>query len=124
MIGEWYRFSFCSIWRYANFASDDRIVIVAMKHAADAGFDASNIRTHCHEGTRVLILHQLMIWVYQQDTRRVYWLNGHAGSGKSTIAQSFAEMLFVEHLLGASVFCSRDSSEKSDIKMIFPTIAF
>lgn len=94
-----------------------------MKHAPDAGFDASNTRSHCLEGTRVLILRELKKWALRQDGPRVYWLNGHAGSGKSTIAQSFAEMLFVEHLLGASVFCSRDSSDKSDMKMIFPTVA-
>jgi hypothetical protein len=51
-------------------------------------------------------------------------LNGHAGSGKSTIAQSFAEWLFADGKLGGSFFCSRESDQRSSTKAIFPTIAF
>lgn len=57
-------------------------------------------------------------------TKQVYWLNGHAGSGKSTIAQSFAQWVFQEQMLGASFFCSRNSPQRRDYRMIFPTLAF
>jgi hypothetical protein len=35
-------------------------------------------------------------------------LNGLAGTGKSTIAQTIAERIFADGRLGASFFCSRD----------------
>jgi len=54
----------------------------------------------------------------------VFWLNGLAGTGKSTIAQTFAEISFADGKLGASFFCSRDFEDRSNLKAIFPTLAF
>jgi hypothetical protein len=36
----------------------------------------------------------------------------------------FAEMSFADGKLGASFFCSRDFEDRSNLQMIFPTIAF
>jgi len=46
-----------------------------------------------------------------------------AGTGKSTIAQTIAERLFVDDQLGASFFCSRDFEDRSNLHFIFPTLA-
>jgi hypothetical protein len=54
----------------------------------------------------------------------VYWLNGLAGTGKSTIAQTIAERIFADGRLGASFFCSRDFKDRRDLHYIFPTLAF
>jgi len=54
----------------------------------------------------------------------VFWLNGLAGTGKSTIAQTFAEISFADGRLGASFFCSRDFEDRSNLQAIFPTLAF
>ena len=59
----------------------------------------------------------------EQD-QRVFWLNGLAGTGKSTIAQTVAEMASVDGKLGASFFCSRDFEDRSNLQAIFPTLAF
>ena len=56
--------------------------------------------------------------------QRVFWLNGLAGTGKSTIAQSFAQTSFSDGKLGAGFFCSRDFEDRSNIQKIFPTLAF
>ena len=58
------------------------------------------------------------------DDRRIFWLNGLAGTGKTAIAQTFAETSFADGKLGASFFCSRDSEGRSDVQAIFPTLAF
>ena len=58
------------------------------------------------------------------DESQIFWLNGLAGTGKSTIAQTISERLFAEGLLGASFFCSRDFEDRSNLHSIFPTIAF
>jgi hypothetical protein len=46
-----------------------------------------------------------------------------AGTGKSTIAQSVAERVFADGRLGASFFCSRDFEDRSNLQLIFPTLA-
>ena len=50
-------------------------------------------------------------------------MNGLAGTGKSTIAQTIAERVFADGQLGASFFCSRDFEDRSNLHFIFPTIA-
>ncbi|KAI0084568.1 WD40-repeat-containing domain protein [Irpex rosettiformis] len=102
----------------------ERNALDKLTRAKNAGFDASNHRSRCLAGTRTKVLHTLQQWAEDPDGHQVYWLNGHAGSGKSTIAQSFAEMLLATGDLGASFFCSRDSQQQSDLKTIFPTLAF
>ena len=54
----------------------------------------------------------------------MFWLNGLAGTGKSTIAQSFSETIDNEGLLGASFFCSQDYLNRKELKNIFPTLAY
>ena len=50
-------------------------------------------------------------------------MNGLAGTGKSTIAQTIAEGIFSDGRLGASFFCSRDFEDRSNLQLIFPTLA-
>jgi len=50
-------------------------------------------------------------------------LNGLAGTGKTTIAQTIAERVFAGGQLGASFFCSRDFEDRSNLQYIFPTLA-
>ena len=50
-------------------------------------------------------------------------MNGLAGTGKSTIAQTIAERLFADARLSASFFCSRDFEDRRVLRFIFPTIA-
>ena len=50
-------------------------------------------------------------------------MNGLAGTGKSTIAQTIAERTFADGRLGASFFCSRDFEDRSNLKAIFLTLA-
>ena len=59
-----------------------------------------------------------------EKEQRIFWLNGLAGTGKSTIAQTFAERMFADGKLGASFFCSRDFADRSNLHTIFPTLAF
>ena len=63
-------------------------------------------------------------WSADHDASPIYWLNGLAGTGKSTIAQSIAEHIFADGRLGASFFCSRDFKDRRDLRYIFPTLAF
>ena len=81
-------------------------------------------RRGCLRGTRETVLNNIELWTKDSNQVPVFWLNGLAGTGKSTIAQTFAEHMFAEGLLGASFFCSRDFQDRSDLHFIFPTLAF
>ena len=94
-----------------------------MYHAPDAGHLGGN-RQGCMKGTRRDVLSQLEHWLNDEEDKHVFWLNGLAGTGKSTIAQTFAEMSFADGKLGASFFCSRDFEDRSNLRTIFPTLAF
>jgi len=65
-----------------------------------------------------------MRWAKDPQDRHVFWLNGLAGTGKSTIAQTFSEMVAKNGTLGASFFCSRDYLDRKALKNIFPTLAY
>ena len=78
----------------------------------------------CLAGTRESVLRDLLLWAKNPQERNVFWLNGLAGTGKSTIAQSFSEAVAKEGLLGASFFCSRDYLDRKELKNIFPTLAY
>ena len=75
------------------------------------------------KGTRGAVLDEIELWTRDFDKLPVYWLNGLAGTGKSTIAQTIAERVFADGRLGASFFCSRDFEDRSNLQLIFPTLA-
>jgi hypothetical protein len=100
----------------------DHCLLQDMNHTAGAGYCSGN-REGCLRGTRGDVLLQLEHWLEDKQGQCVFWLNGLAGTGKSTIAQTFAEIAFAEGRLGASFFCSRDFEDRSNIQRIFPTLA-
>ena len=101
----------------------DLSLLKGMHHTSGAGFLAGN-RRGCLKGTRRDVLLQIEQWLMNKKDQRVFWLSGLAGTGKSTIAQTFAEISFADGKLGASFFCSRDFEDRSNLQAIFPTIAF
>jgi hypothetical protein len=86
--------------------------------------DAHNLSVStCTPGTRVSLLEDLMAWATASDSSCVFWLNGLAGTGKSTIARTLCERLDAQGRLGASFFISRDQSERRDASNIVRSIA-
>jgi len=77
------------------------------------------------KGTRRGVLQQLEDWLHDEQGEPILWLHGAAGTGKSAIAQTFAEICFADGILGASFFCSQARDNRRDhIREIFPTLAF
>ncbi|CAE6474151.1 unnamed protein product [Rhizoctonia solani] len=54
----------------------------------------------------------------------MFWMNGMAGTGKTTIACTFSEVLERGDRLAASFFCTRTTAECRDVTRIIPTIAY
>ena len=93
-----------------------------MQYADGAG---RNIGKLCLEGTRSEILGEITDWVNNIDdnTTRVFWLHGTAGSGKSAIAHTIAHHFYNLKRLG-SFFCfDRNRVAERRHEKIFATIA-
>ncbi|KAF8675716.1 WD40 repeat-like protein [Rhizoctonia solani] len=81
-------------------------------------------RRACTQNTRSDILLELDQWSLDQNKPSVYWMNGMAGTGKTTIAYTFSRCLENRGALGASFFCTRTSEECQNVGRIIPTIAY
>jgi WD40 repeat protein len=97
-------------------------VLQSFRRAQEAEYRHGS-RKGCLEGTRIAVLDEIELWTRDPSRPPVYWLNGLAGTGKSTIAQTIAERMFADERLGGSFFCSRDSADRSNLRLIFPTLA-
>jgi len=98
-------------------------VLNGCRRAPGAGYQHGD-RKGCLRGTRETVLDEIELWTEDFNKSPVFWLNGLAGTGKSTIAQTVSEWAFADGLLGASFFCSRDFGDRSNLRFIFPTLAF
>src|ERR1700749_1597693 len=94
-----------------------------MYHTPDANYRSGD-RQGCLKGTRKGVLLGIERWLTTEQGQRVFWLNGLAGTGKTTIAQTFAETSFADGKVGASFFYSRDFENRSNLRAIFPARAF
>ena len=99
------------------------MVLNSCRHAHEAGYRHGN-RNGCLKGTRESVLDKIERWARDFSASPVFCLNGLAGTGKSTIAQTVAERAFSDGNLGASFFCSRGVEDRSNLHLIFPTLAF
>jgi hypothetical protein len=78
----------------------------------------------CTPGTREPVLNDILAWASAVDSPCVFWLNGLAGTGKSTIARTLCERLQNNGLLGASFFISRDHPDRRKASNIVRSIAY
>ncbi|KAF8738391.1 WD40 repeat-like protein, partial [Rhizoctonia solani] len=81
-------------------------------------------RRPCTPGTREAQIKLLLEWANAPDAGKTCWMNGMAGTGKTTIAYSVCAELENASRLGASFFCSRTMLECSQVKNIIPSIAY
>ncbi|EAU80940.1 hypothetical protein CC1G_03116 [Coprinopsis cinerea okayama7 len=80
-------------------------------------------RQGCIPGTRVALLASLLRWAKDPTSPSIFWLCGMAGTGKTTVSETFCTQLRVEGLLGASFFCSLDDAARRDVRRIIPSLA-
>ncbi|KDR81210.1 hypothetical protein GALMADRAFT_24372, partial [Galerina marginata CBS 339.88] len=93
-------------------------------HNSEERFDPPK----CHPNTRLAVLKRVMDWILRQDvvTRDaiIMWLYGPAGAGKSSIAQTIAEMCYSYGYLLASFFFSKNDHRRSTAQPLVATIAY
>ncbi|ORY68637.1 uncharacterized protein BCR38DRAFT_482140 [Pseudomassariella vexata] len=95
-------------------------------HVAEGAAFDSHAEEHnptCLEGTRVALLDEISQWVENPNARTIFWLNGMAGTGKSTISRTVAAHYNEQKLLGASFFFKKGDGDRGGASKFFTTIA-
>jgi nucleoside phosphorylase len=77
----------------------------------------------CLAGTRTHILEQIREWAISPQGKCIFWLNGMAGTGKSTISRTVAKYFSQNKSLGASFFFKRGGGDRGNAMKLFPTVA-
>ena len=86
----------------------------------------------CHPSTRTRILQRIFNWAESDSAKRILWLSGSPGAGKSAIAQTIAERCKQNIAecceqkvrLAAALFFFRSSSERSTSVRLVATLAY
>jgi WD40 repeat protein len=93
--------------------------------ASEAAFNSLNNQHEptCLPNTRSELLHEIFEWAEARDDRCIFWLNGLAGTGKSTVARTIARTFHDRGNLGASFFFSRGGGDISNANKLVTTLA-
>ncbi|PON27141.1 hypothetical protein TGAM01_v204090 [Trichoderma gamsii] len=100
-------------------------VLSKLRVAEAATFDSSvdGEQSYCLPGTRTEVIAQIRQWSTEQNGQSIFWLNGMAGTGKSTISRTVAQLSSNNDVLGASFFFKRGEGNRGRATFLFTTIA-
>ncbi|ETR96938.1 WD40 repeat-like protein [Trichoderma reesei RUT C-30] len=100
-------------------------VLAKLRTAKGAAFDSPSHAnsSKCYPGTREGILRQIQTWSTKSDGQCIFWLNGGAGTGKSTISRTVAQFFADNGILGASFFFKHGEADRGNMALFFPTMA-
>jgi hypothetical protein len=98
-------------------------ILSTLRPVHSARWDEVNVDP-CMESTREQLLADITSWATAPAGPVVFWLNGLAGTGKSTIARTICERFAATDLLGASFFMSRQVVERRHPPNVVRTIAY
>ncbi|KAF3361347.1 hypothetical protein VdG1_00956 [Verticillium dahliae VDG1] len=104
---------------------DQKAVLDRLPAVVEASFD-SRAEEHnpiCLHGTRVDLLRQISEWADDPRAEAIFWLNGMAGTGKSTISRTVARSFATTGRLGASFFFKRGEADRGSLSKFVTTIA-
>ncbi|RDW58661.1 hypothetical protein BP6252_13137 [Coleophoma cylindrospora] len=109
----------------SNFDIHKKFVFDKLRSAGGAAYDSHDEEhnARCYQGTRVELLRQIDAWASDKDSECIFWLNGMAGTGKSTISRSVAQIFAKKGVLGASFFFKRGEGDRGHAGLFIPTIA-
>jgi hypothetical protein len=102
-----------------------KIDLAKLPSASGAAFDSykDELDARCHPDTRIELLLQIKDWADDPQGKCIFWLNGMAGTGKSTISRTVAQTFADSGRLGASFFFKRGEGERGNASKFFTTIA-
>ncbi|KAJ3497469.1 hypothetical protein NLG97_g1868 [Lecanicillium saksenae] len=101
------------------------MVLDRLHIAEGASFDsyAQEHNRYCLPNTRVELFKLVEEWAKDVNAESGFWLNGMAGTGKSTIARTVAKLFADTGQLGASFFFKKGEIDRGSLSKFFMTIA-
>ncbi|GKU04331.1 hypothetical protein FLAG1_07048 [Fusarium langsethiae] len=104
---------------------DDRTTISQLPAAEGASFDsrAEEHNPTCLPNTREKLLKEIDCWIDGPTSKTIFWLNGKAGTGKSTISRTVARSRSKQGDLGASFFFKRGEIDRGNLSKFVSTVA-
>lgn len=111
--------------RTLSISTHQQIILNKLRTVERARFDthADTDDTRCLPGTRTELINQIQAWVVDDNSKHIFWLNGMAGTGKSTISRTTAQGFAKSNTLGASFFFKRGEGDRGRASLFFPTLA-
>ncbi|KAI9041460.1 uncharacterized protein KD926_006856 [Aspergillus affinis] len=102
----------------------DKTVLEELKVAEEAHYNAYTGEEYqeCLQETRTELLEDIKGWATDQHRQAVFWLQGMAGTGKSTVSRTVARWLDDEGLLGGSFFFKKGGTDREDARRLFTTL--
>ncbi|KAL6406257.1 hypothetical protein AUP68_10427 [Ilyonectria robusta] len=105
--------------------TDHMMILGRLPIAEGASFDSS-AEEHsptCLRDTRVDLLRHIHEWALDPNAKPIFWLNGMAGTGKSTISRTISRSFSESGHLGGSFFFKRGELDRGSLSKFFTTLA-
>ncbi|KAJ5195669.1 wd40 protein [Penicillium cf. viridicatum] len=105
---------------------DQRQLMESLRPIQEALFDSYRLddQGECLQGTRTELLSQIATWGSALSSPCIFWLDGWAGTGKSTVSRTAAASFHRQGILAASFFFKRGAGDQGNAKRLFSTIAW
>lgn len=106
-------------------AERDRL-LEKLSYVAEAASTSQENQRHdqCLRNTRVKVLDDIKNWIFSKRPKCIFWLQGRAGTGKSTIVLTVTQQLQEHSLPVASYFFKRSGGDLAHARKLNPTIAY
>lgn len=104
---------------------EQKTLLGTLPVATGASFDSRDEEHNptCLQNTRVDLLLRIHEWANDPDAKPLFWLNGMAGTGKSTISRTVARQFAQSKQLSGSFFFKRGEADRGSLSKFFTTIA-
>jgi hypothetical protein len=105
---------------------DQRLLLESLHPIKEASFDSYRLgdEGECLEGTRTELLSDIASWGSALSSPCIFWLDGMAGTGKSTISRTASASFSRQGTLAASFFFKRGAGDQGNARRLFTTISW
>lgn len=123
-----YRTHFCLVANYCTAVHLEYGKKLLLNNTASGAFYNSKEQldtAKCHPNTRDAVIREIMDWVEDVDKKeRFLWIYGPAGSGKSNIARTIAEICDEKAILASNYFFARSVPGRNNSSNLIPSLAY